>query len=151
MIMIGIKDGVVVSCVPIDDPSILSEMYPEQEFVLSDSAITVGWLYVNSSFVPPDTINSTSTSRITQLAFLNRFTDQEAIMIDLASQGMSESAALLRRFQKKADAARYIDLADAATQMGVRTLEAVGLIGAGRADQVLSLDILPNELYVGKE
>lgn len=75
--------------------------------------------------------------RITNLAFVDRFSDAEAIAIDLASIGATVEAAQIRRYLDKVSKATYIDLAREDTQDGVRALEAAGLIGAGRADAIL--------------
>lgn len=85
-------------------------------------------------------------AHITQLAFLNRFTDAEAIAIDLASIGATVPAASIRRYLDKAKAARYIDLSLAETRAGVHSLETFGLIGAGRAAQILDTPIQPHEI-----
>ena len=83
--------------------------------------------------------------RITKLAFMTRFSDSEAVMIDLASQGATANAAAMRRYQAKLNAASWIDLARADTRSGVQTLEAVGLIGSGRALQILDAPISGDE------
>jgi hypothetical protein len=80
---------------------------------------------------------SESDHRITRLAFLNRFTDAEAIALDLASIGTTIEAASIRRYMQKVNAATFIDLARDDTITGVRQLETVGLIGTGRADRIL--------------
>jgi hypothetical protein len=80
---------------------------------------------------------SESDYRITRLAFLNRFTDAEAIALDLASIGTTIEAASIRRYMQKVNAATFIDLTRDDTIAGVRQLETVGLIGAGRADHIL--------------
>lgn len=76
--------------------------------------------------------------KITRLAFLNRFTDAEAIALDLASIGTTIEAASIRRYMQKVNAATFIDLSRDDTIAGVRQLETVGLIGAGRSDQILT-------------
>lgn len=87
--------------------------------------------------------------RITQLAFLTRFTDAEAIGIDLASQGTTVQAAAMRRHQAKVSAASHIDLDRADTRAGVQALEAAGLLGAGRAAEILDAPIQPHEVFRG--
>jgi hypothetical protein len=82
---------------------------------------------------------------ITQLAFINRFTDAEAIAIDLASQGTTVQAAAMRRYQAKVNAATYIDLDRQDTRDGVIALEALGLLGTGRALSILDDPILFDE------
>lgn len=94
----------------------------------------------------PDSASETQTRHITQLAFLNRFSDLEAIQIDLASQGATVSAATMRRYQAKVNAAKFIDLDYADTRAGVQQLEAAGLLGTGRAQQILDAPVLPGEV-----
>lgn len=82
---------------------------------------------------------------VTRLAFLNRFSDAEAIAIDLASQGATAQAAAMRRYQSKVSAATYIDLSRPDTRSGVQALEAAGLLAAGRATEILDAPIQPSE------
>lgn len=86
---------------------------------------------------------------ITQLAFISRFTDAEAVAIDLASIGATQQAASVRRYQKKVDAATYIDLDRADTRAGVQALEAAGLLAAGRALQILDAPVQESERFKG--
>lgn len=83
--------------------------------------------------------------KITRLAFLNRFGDEEAIAIDLASIGATVEAAAVRLYLKKVDSATFIDLNDPKTRAGVITLESMGLIGPGRALDILDLPVEPSE------
>lgn len=80
-------------------------------------------------------------SNITVLAFLSRFTDAEAIAIDLASIGATVEAATLRRYMQKVSAAKFIDLNRADTRAGVQALELMGILAAGRAAQILDTPI----------
>ena len=84
-------------------------------------------------------------SRITRLAFVDRFTDAEAVAIDLASIGATVQAASIRRYLDKVNKAVFIDLAREDTQAGVQALETNGLISAGRADAILTAPIQPHE------
>jgi len=84
--------------------------------------------------------------RITRLAFLNRFTDAEAIAIDLASIGETVEAATLRRYMAKVNAATYIDLTREDTRAGVQALEVMGILGSGRAEEILSEVVDPSEV-----
>lgn len=83
---------------------------------------------------------------ITQLAFLSRFTDAEAVAIDLASIGATAPAAGLRRYLAKVNAAKHIDLDRADTRAGVQALEAASLLAAGRALQILDGPVQPSEI-----
>ena len=109
----------------------------------------IGWAWGGEAFTPPAPPPAPeptpSPKHITRLAFLNRFTDAEAISIDLASIGATEQAAGLRRFMNKVNAATFIDLARSDTRAGVQALEAGGLLAAGRAAEILDIDILDEE------
>lgn len=107
--------------------------------------IGVGWSWSqNGGFSPPTPEpepNQPSPTKITQLAFISRFTDAEAIALDLASIGATVEAASMRRFLNKVNAATFIDLTRPDTIGGVQYLESVGLIGTGRADVILNAPI----------
>lgn len=83
---------------------------------------------------------------VSRKAFLSRFTDAEAIDIDLASIGATREAAAVRRYLSKVNAAQHIDLADEETRKGVQALEAAGLLQPGRALVILDAPIEPEEL-----
>ena len=83
---------------------------------------------------------------VSRKAFLSRFTDAEAIDIDLASIGPTRKAATVRRYLSKVNAAQHIDLADNETRTGVQALEAGGLLQPGRALAILDAPIEPKEL-----
>ena len=86
---------------------------------------------------------------ITRLAFLSRFSDAEAIAIDLASQGATQQAAAMRRYQSKINAATYVDLDRADTRAGVQALELMGLISAGRGEVILDAAVQDTERFRG--
>ena len=83
---------------------------------------------------------------VSNKAFLSRFTDDEAIDIDLASIGATREAAAVRRYLSKVNAAQNIDLTDDETRTGVQALEAAGLLQPGRALVILDAPIEPKEL-----
>lgn len=83
--------------------------------------------------------------RITNLAFLNRFKDEEAIRIDLASIGATVEAASIRRYQSKVNAAEWVDLNLEETRRGVIGLEMVGFLAPGRASEILDAPINDSE------
>lgn len=81
--------------------------------------------------------------RITRLAFRNRFTFSEKVMIETAA----ETDAIVRVLLKDQSEATFIDLSRADTQQGTLLLVQKGLITQDRADQILSLDIKPEEEF----
>jgi len=83
---------------------------------------------------------------VTRLAFLSRFTDAEAVAIDLAGIGETAEAATVRRYVSKIEAAAFIDLSREDTRSGVQALEALGILAAGRAAEILDAPIQPHEV-----
>jgi hypothetical protein len=72
---------------------------------------------------------------ITKLAFLNRMTSSERI-------GIREAAKVspaIHDYMAMLDAAQDVDLTDPRTIGGVQALEGAGLIGEGRAAEILAL------------
>jgi hypothetical protein len=74
-------------------------------------------------------------TQITKLDFLNRFTAEERIGIRTAAQASPAIADYLAML----DAAQDVSLIDPRTIGGVQALEAAGLIGEGRAAEILAL------------
>lgn len=96
-----------------------------------------------------------TTRHITRLAFRKRFTLAERIAIEMAqiddpsaSQQAREAAARLRVMEKDLDASPppYVDLNSAFVQDAVLERESLGLIAAGRADEIIWADIEQNEV-----
>ena len=111
-----------------------------------------GWQYDGESFTPPAA--PVARRWITCLAFDNRFTQAESVGIEIAqlddpsaSMPARQAAAALRASQRKVDRATYIDLDRPDTRAGVLALEAGGLLGAGRALEILDAPIQPQEAY----
>lgn len=106
----------------------------------------VEWILINYTLpevpVVPEVV---VPKKITQLAFISRFTDAEAIALDLASIGATVEAASIRRYMQKVNAATFIDLGREDTIAGVNQLEAVGLIGPGRAEVILTAPVTEQE------
>lgn len=82
--------------------------------------------------------------RITVLAFRNRFTGTEKITLEIAAldnpnapMQQRQMAAMLRVYTKDTDVATFIDLDRKETRDGIFLLEQYGIIGAGRAVQIL--------------
>lgn len=71
---------------------------------------------------------------ITKLSFMERFTDEELAAIYAAAK----TDVRVEVWMDKMKLASEIDLADPRTRAGVEALEALGLIGQGRAAEVLS-------------
>jgi hypothetical protein len=92
------------------------------------------------------------STKITRLAFLNRFTDAEAIAIDLASIDNPsgtiqerQGQAALRRFLTKINSANYIDIRSQQTIDGLNALVGLGLLTTERASAILNDTIQAGE------
>lgn len=93
-------------------------------------------------------------TKITVLAFRNRFTQTEKITIDMASldnpaapMPQRQLAAMLRVMNADIATATFIDLDRPDTVAGVNALEQYGIIGAGRAHTILTTIPTAVELY----
>lgn len=91
---------------------------------------------------------------ITKLAFRNRFTQAEKVTLEIASldnpaasMAQRQQAAALRVNLADTASATYIDLSRTDTRAGVQMLEAAGLLGAGRALEILDTEITDAERY----
>lgn len=111
-------------------------------------------------YIAPNTNTVTTPSdhpeRITKLAFRKRFTDAERVGIEIASMDIPTApneqrvlAASLRANQQDVSVAMYIDLSDPVTRAGVEQLEAIGLLGTGRAAEILDTVATEHELFIG--
>jgi hypothetical protein len=96
----------------------------------------------------------TGSRLVTKLAFRNRFTQAEKVAIEIAAlddpaaaMDARQQAAALRANIKDQENAEFIDLDFAATREGVQSLEAAGLIAAGRASEILDAPVQPNEVF----
>ena len=114
--------------------------------------------YQSGSYrLAPDVPTQTPEDRrITKLAFRNRFTKAEKAGIEFAALddptapiAQRQQAAALRADLKDQEQAAFIDLDDQDTRTGVITLEAVGLIAAGRAVEILDAPVQDKERFTG--
>lgn len=94
-------------------------------------------------------IEQAPDSRITKLAFLDRFTDAEAIQIDLAGIGETVEAAAVRRYMSKIANATFVDLTRQDTVDGVNGLVALELLTQTRADEILTATVQDSERFRG--
>ena len=113
---------------------------------LDTALIGQRWNAETQAFEPGPPPELPTGRLVSNKAFLSRFTDDEAIDIDLASIGATREAAAVRRYLSKVNAAQHIDLADDETRTGVHALEAAGLLQPGRALVILDAPIEPKEL-----
>jgi hypothetical protein len=101
-------------------------------------------------------INELPGTRITRLAFRSRFSTAEKVGLEIASldnpaatMEQRSLAATLRAYLQDVQAATFIDLHRPDTRAGVQQLEQLGLLGAGRAAQILDTPPTAEERYTG--
>lgn len=94
-----------------------------------------------------------SPRNVTKLGFRNRFAIAEKIAIEMGAVSVAGDAepqairaATLRVFLADLAAAEYVNLDSPAVINGVQTLEAFGVIAAGRSDAILLAAIQPSEV-----
>lgn len=144
IIAAGIVDNVIVG-----DPALFPGAIDVTDTVPRPAP---GWLYEAGDFTPPADNSPPEKRHVTRLAFRNRFTLAELTAIEIAcldvptaSTVQRQQAAALRVMQRQVDTATYIDLERPDTRAGVQQLEAMGVIAAGRALQILDAPIQPAE------
>lgn len=94
--------------------------------------------------------------RITRLAFRNRFTPDEKASMEFAALdnpsatlAARRGAATLRSYMADVAASTFVDLSREDTRKGVIALESLGLLAAGRANEILNTVPEGHELYIG--
>jgi len=150
MDVILIKDGVVENVISADSVERALQFYPDylaMERTPAISFVGPGYLYDEGTFTaPPEPEAPVDLDRrVTKLRFQLRFTDAEAIAIDLASQGNTVEAAIVRRYLKLIELAEWIDLANPMARAGVMNLAAGGLLTAERAIEILDTPVSDDE------
>jgi len=111
-----------------------------------------GWVYIDGEFAPPAPAEDAADRRVTRLAFRSRFTQDELVGIEIAAlddpaaaMEARQQAAALRVMQRNVDTATFVDLERDEVRGGVAQLEALGLIGVGRAAEILDTPVDPGE------
>ena len=135
-------EGVVENTI-IADLAFVQAVYPGRWRVVAEPA----------SPAEPEAKNN----RLSPLAFLRRFTDEERVRFDLSSiddpndpEDKRKRAAQLRMFEGDYKLASYVRLDDPRTMAGVKGLEALGIIAKGRAKEVLETPARPEEMPEAK-
>lgn len=96
--------------------------------------------YIEPPIVNPEPEPTAPVRRLSKLQFVNRFTDAEFVGILAAAKVSPEIEAWYAKFQMATPEmdGTSIDLDDPRTVAGINAFEAVGLIGVGRAAEILA-------------
>lgn len=133
------QDGVVVP----DEPSYSYQVMGEAQ-VVSDPS--------DEQESPPP-LAPTYGTVITKSALRNRFTQAEKAGVEFAAVDMPTAtleqrqvSAALRAMLRDMDLVETIDLAHPLVQQGIQWLESIGLLDAGRANEVLTAPVQEHEV-----
>lgn len=125
-----IMDGEAIINTIVADEAFVEAHYPGRWELVPEPAPTPA---------EPDT-------RITQLAFRNRFSTSEKVALEIAAlddpaapMAQRQQAAALRAHTKDLDSANWVDLTSPETISAVQSLEAGGLLAEGRAAEILDV------------
>ena len=136
----GVVVGVSESSSPIDAENMIAIASWQPELMGASYSAETGE-FTQPKPAPPK-------RHITNLAFRQRFTRSEKVALEMAaldnpsaSIEQRAQAAALRADLKDQEQATYIDLDRADTRAGVQMLETAGLIGVGRAAQILDTPV----------
>ncbi len=127
------------------------------DVTLADPRPAPGWKYAGGAFSPPPPVESpqepdAALRIVTNLAFDLRFTKEERVDIEMASLDdptapyeMRRQAADIRVALQRANKASWSDLDDPVTRANVQQFEQYGLIGEGRAAEILDTPVDESE------
>lgn len=132
--------GVRAEC--IGDPAVYANLTWVSGSPMPAKATLDEWIASNSA---------AASTKITVLAFRNRFTQNEKIGIEIAALDNAAApmesrmqSAMLRAFMSDLHAATFVDISRPDTRNGVLFLEQAGIVGPGRA--LIILDTLPTAI-----
>ena len=139
-----IEGGIVANVVE-------AQQAPEGWLPCGDAA--PGWAYDETTgvFTPPQ-VESAGKRVVSVLAFRRRFTPAERAAIEWAAVDRPDQpeanriqAAALRASLADQAVATFIEMEDRDTITGVQTIEAAGMIASGRAVEILTAPVQPEE------
>lgn len=150
MDVILIRNGLVENVISADSVERALLFYPDylaMERTAELSFVGPGHLYDGTTFTaPPEPEPPASTDRrVTKFRFQLRFTDAEAVAIDLASRGDTPEAAMLRRHRELVQLAEWVDLDKQLVRDGVMGLALMGLLTPERAAEILDTPVADDE------
>ncbi len=136
-----------VQCYTFGDGSVYEDLIWDAGDPIPSQETLDAWINANPIIDHP---------KITVLAFRNRFTQQEKIAMELASidnpaapMQQRSLAASLRVAQADLNVATYVDTTRPDTIAGIQSLETYGIIGVGRADEILNAPVQAIEIAIG--
>ncbi len=120
-----IENGIVVNTIEVESLDFMPGL------IDADAGGNIGDLYIDGQFVSPNTPASTIFSRVD---FMDRFTLEETVAIYTAAK----QNVIVEILLDKLKIAEFVNVTDPRTAEGIQMLEQAGLIGAGRAAEILA-------------
>lgn len=127
----------------------LPEFAPNIKMVSVENADPIpsaGWHYKETPegvyFTEPAPEVVDYGTKITHYAMRKRFTFEERVAIETASDSDKSVKTLL----KDMDSAKFIDLSISEINQGIQMLEQKGLLAAGRADEIINKPVQEHEI-----
>lgn len=137
-----IENGIVTN-ISLGEIEATQQAYPNQ-IIVETSEGQIGWFYGDGIFTPPNEKVEEPKTKITRLAFRNRFSLEEKTLLYTTAKTNIQ----IQIYLDDVNAATYIDLSRPDTRFGVITLENIGIIAPGRAAQILDTPAQTHELYL---
>lgn len=135
-----ISNGVVTNTIDTDSDTAARDFPGAIQIDTLNPQPGIGWTYANGAFTPV-AASTPSNPVFSKLAFMRLFTQPELLAIanyptnaSLSDQFKQELNAFFQLFQF----ADNVSVGDPSTISGVELLEQAGLIGTGRAAQILA-------------
>ncbi len=130
---------------------------PAQSIDDADYMEYLNWVsYGNNPIIISSEQPTNPSKKITKLAFTNRFTVQEKVILELASMdnpqapmAERELAASLRVYLEDIDRASFVDLEDPRLNDALIGLSYYGIIDPSRVSEIITSSINDNERYNG--
>lgn len=136
-----IKNGLVIN-ISKGELEQTQQMFPDQ-IIRETGNEQIGNLWDGSTFSAPEEVTPVQRTTITRLAFRNRFTPAEKVALYTAAKENIQ----IQIYLDDVNSATFVDLSRTDTREGVIALENAGLIGSGRALEILDSPVKFNEMY----
>lgn len=123
-----ISEGVVVQLIE-------SATYePSSPWVTIPDNVQAGWTFDGTNYAEPTPTPVPPRTRLSRLEFRNKFTQAEKQSLYAAKASNVD----VEIFLDDLASAEYVELTDPATIAAVQSLEAGGIVGSGRGDEILT-------------
>jgi hypothetical protein len=133
---IALVKGGVVQNIILSDPDFALSLGYDQAIEVGNLEAGIGWGYDGERFISPPVQNMVKPSGpLTKFQFISRLTMDERVAIYSAE----DTSPVIKMWLEMFRICEEIELDNPDTRDGVRMLEALGFIAAGRAEAILNM------------